>query len=138
VHPVLITIGRFHLYTYGAMIALGIFVGLTLAKREATRQGIDANRIFDITFYVLITALIGSRLLYVGLNYEEYLAHPVRILKLWEGGLVFYGGLVPAVAVGLWYMQRHAMPVWQVADIFAPSMAIGHAFGRLGCFFAGC
>jgi phosphatidylglycerol:prolipoprotein diacylglycerol transferase len=120
------------------MIALGIVVGLFLARRQAMREGVDLNKIVDITFSVLVAALIGARLLFVLLNLGEYADDPVKILKIWEGGFVFHGGLVPATAVGIWYIRRLGLPLWQVADIFAPSVAIGQAFGRIGCFFAGC
>jgi phosphatidylglycerol:prolipoprotein diacylglycerol transferase len=137
-HPVLINIGKLHIYSYGLMIAIGIVAGLFVARRQAVREGIDPNKIIDITFYLLVTALIGSRLLFVLMNFQEYAADPIRILKIWEGGLVFYGGLLPAVAIGIWYITRLGLPVWQVADIFAPSVVIVHAFGRIGCFLAGC
>lgn len=137
-YPVLIDFGAFRIYTYGVTIATGLLVGIILATRRARREGIDANKILDATFYVLIIALVGSRLLFVLFYLDDYFYNPLRILKLWEGGLVFYGGLVPAVLVGLWYIRRSGLPLWQTADIFAPSIAVGHAFGRLGCFFAGC
>jgi len=137
-HPVLINIGKIHIYSYGLMIAIGILVGLFLARRQAAREGIDPNKIIDIAFYALVAALIGSRLLFVLTNFGEYTDNPLDILKIWEGGLVFYGGLIPAVAVAIWYIKRANLPLWQVTDIFAPSIAIGHAFGRIGCFLAGC
>ncbi len=137
-HPVLIAIGKFHIYTYGVMVALGVLVGVVLARRQGTREGIDPDKIVDITFYVLVSALIGSRLLFVVMNIQEYAHNPLKALKIWEGGLVFYGGLLPAVAVGIWYIKRIGLSLWQVTDIFAPSVAIGHAIGRIGCFFAGC
>jgi phosphatidylglycerol:prolipoprotein diacylglycerol transferase len=137
-HPVLLHIGKLHVYSYGLMVAIGIVAGLFVARRQAAREGIDPNKIIDITFYLLVTALIGSRLLFVLMNFHEYAADPIRILKIWEGGLVFYGGLLPAVAIGIWYIKRLGLPLWQVADIFAPSVVIGHAFGRIGCFLAGC
>jgi phosphatidylglycerol:prolipoprotein diacylglycerol transferase len=137
-HPVLIHIGKLHIYSYGLMIAIGIVVGLFLARRQATREGIDPDKIIDISFYALVAALIGSRLLFVLMNLGEYTDNPLDIFKIWEGGVVFYGGLIPAVAVGIWYIKRLNLPLWQVSDIFAPSVAIGHAFGRIGCFLAGC
>ncbi|MBW2038044.1 MAG: prolipoprotein diacylglyceryl transferase [Deltaproteobacteria bacterium] len=137
-HPVLLTIGRFHIYTYGVMVALGLLIGVFLARQQAAREGIDPDKIIDIAFYVLLAALIGSRLLFVLMNLQEYSYDPIKALKIWEGGLVFYGGLLPAVAIGLWYIKRIGLPLWQVADIFAPSVAIGHAIGRIGCFCAGC
>lgn len=137
-HPVLFHIGKLHVYSYGLMIAIGIVVGLFLARRQAVREGINPDKIVDIAFYILLAALIGSRLLFVLTNFGEYFADPIKILKIWEGGLVFYGGLIPAVAIGIWYIKRLGLPLWQVTDIFAPSVAIGHAFGRIGCFLAGC
>jgi phosphatidylglycerol:prolipoprotein diacylglycerol transferase len=137
-HPVLIHIGKLHIYSYGLMIAIGIVVGLFLARQQAAREEIDPDKIIDISFYALVAALIGSRLLFVLMNFAEYADRPLDILKIWEGGLVFYGGLIPAVAIGICYIKRFGLPLWQVTDIFAPSVAIGHAFGRIGCFLAGC
>jgi phosphatidylglycerol:prolipoprotein diacylglycerol transferase len=137
-HPILLKIGPITIYSYGVMIALGIITGLFLARRQARKEGIDPDKIIDITFYLLITALIGARLLFVLMNFKGYIADPLAIFKIWEGGLVFYGGLVPAVVVGIWYIKRLGLPLWQVADILAPSLAIGHAMGRIGCFLAGC
>lgn len=137
-HPVLFQIGVLTIYSYGLMIAIGIMVGLFLARRQAAREGIDPDKIMDITFYILLVALIGSRLLFVLMNFEEYADNPIQIFKIWEGGLVFYGGFLPAAAIGIWYIKRLGLPLWKVTDIFAPSIAIGHAFGRIGCFLAGC
>jgi len=137
-HPVLFHIWKLHIYSYGLMIAIGILVGLFLARRQAMLEGINPDKIVDIAFYILLAALIGSRLLFVLTNFGEYAADPIKILKIWEGGLVFYGGLIPAVAIGIWYIKRLGLPLWQVTDLFAPSVAIGHAFGRIGCFLAGC
>jgi phosphatidylglycerol---prolipoprotein diacylglyceryl transferase len=138
VHPVLFSIGRLTIYSYGFMIAVGMMAGLFLARRQAAREGIDQDKIIDIAFYILVAALIGARLLFVLMNLGEYAAHPLDILKIWQGGLVFYGGLLPAVAIAIWYIKRLGLPLWQMADIFAPSLALGHAFGRIGCFLAGC
>ena len=137
-HPVLFHIGRLTVYSYGFMIAVGIVAGLFLARHQAAREGIDPDKIIDISFYILVAALIGARLLFVLMNLGEYTAHPLDILKIWQGGLVFYGGLLPAVAVGIWYIKRLGLPLWQMTDIIAPSLALGHAFGRIGCFLAGC
>lgn len=136
--PVVFRFGPFTLHTYGVLVASGFLLGLFLAVRQAKRQGIPAERIMDIGFYVLLAAIAGSRLFFVFQNIDHYLRHPLDILKVWEGGLVFYGGLLLAVPVALWYLRKHRLDAWTVADVFAPSMAIGHAIGRLGCFSAGC
>ena len=137
-HPVLFHIGKVTLYSYGFMIAVGILAGLFLARRQAAQEGIDQDKIIDIAFYIIVAALIGSRLLFVLMNLGEYAAPPLDILKIWQGGLVFYGGLFPAAATGVWYIKKIGPPPLPEADIFAPSLAIGHAFGRIGCFLAGC
>src|SRR5512143_814516 len=64
--------------------------------------------------------------------------HPLEILMIWKGGLVFYGGFLLALFTGVWYLNRFNMPLWKVADIIAPCIALGQAIGRLGCFSAGC
>ncbi|HXX58990.1 MAG TPA: prolipoprotein diacylglyceryl transferase [Thermodesulfovibrionales bacterium] len=137
-HPVLIRIGPLTVHTYGAFVAAGFLLGLMLAVRQAKREGIPSERILDIGFYLLLSALVGSRLFFVALNAGHYLQHPLDVFKIWEGGLVFYGGLMLAVPVAIWYLKKYDLDRWKIADIFAPSLAIGHALGRLGCFFAGC
>jgi len=138
VHPVLIRIGPLSIHTYGVLVAAGFLLGLSLAVRQGRKEGIPPERIIDIGFYVLLAALIGSRLFFVVINAGHYLKHPLDVVKIWEGGLVFYGGLLVAVPVAVWYVRRHSLDVGKLMDIFAPSMAIGHAVGRLGCFSAGC
>jgi phosphatidylglycerol:prolipoprotein diacylglycerol transferase len=119
-------------------VAAGFLLGLALAIRQGKKEGISPERIIDIAFYVLLSAIVGSRLLFVVINAGHYLKHPLDIVKIWEGGLVFYGGLVLAVAVAIWYVRKHSLDMGSLMDIFAPSVAIGHAVGRLGCFSAGC
>lgn len=137
-YPVLIKYGDFAIYTYGFFIALGFLAGMSVGKTEAKRIGLDPGKIMDFAFYVLIAAIICSRLFYVITAPEKFLDDPVEIFRIWNGGLVFYGGFIGAVAVGIIYLKKHKMPLWKTADLAAPSVAIGHFFGRIGCFFAGC
>jgi len=138
VHPVLIRIGPLSLHTYGVMLAAGFLLGLAFAVRLGKREGISSEKIIDIGFYVLLSAIAGSRLLFVAINAGFYLQHPLDAIKIWEGGLVFYGGLLLAVPVAVWYVKKHSLDMGRMMDLFAPSLAIGHAVGRLGCFFSGC
>ena len=71
-------------------------------------------------------------------TWQHFLEHPLDMVKIWEGGLVFYGGVIFALPTVIWYAKKKGLPLWQTADIWAPSIAIGHAIGRLGCFCAGC
>ena len=137
-HPILIRIGPLTIHTYGFLIATGFLIALYLAVRQAKKEGISSDRILDLGFYIILAAIIGSRLLFVLINAGHYLSNPLDIFKIWEGGLVFYGGVLFAVPVAIWYLKKHNLDIWRTADIFAPSIAIGHVFGRLGCFFAGC
>jgi phosphatidylglycerol:prolipoprotein diacylglycerol transferase len=136
------------LHSYGLMIALGFVAAIWLAQREARRQGQDADRVGDLAFWVLVSALVGSRLYFIAVNWHDYFgdgawvtfrgARLPRVLAVWEGGLVFYGGFMGAALTAWWYMRRHGMRFLPYADTLIPSVAIGHFFGRLGCFAAGC
>ena len=131
-------IGPIPIRLYGLMIGLGFIIGVFLAARRAKKEGINPDRVMDLGVYVLLSAIVGSRILFVLTNLGAFAANPLDAFALWKGGLVFYGGLIAAVPIGIWYVKRHGLPVWQTADIVAPSIALAHAFGRLGCFFAGC
>jgi phosphatidylglycerol:prolipoprotein diacylglycerol transferase len=137
-YPVLLQIGSLTIYTYGFFVAVGFLAGMFLAHNEAKRLGEDPGRILDLFFYLLIAAIVGSRLFYVGTNPGEYLERPLEIVKIWSGGLVFYGGFVGGLAAALIYIKKKRMVLWRTADILAPSIAAGQFLGRIGCFFAGC
>ena len=136
--PVLAKIDGFLLHTYGVLLALGFLLAVVVALREARRIGLDSNLIMDLAFYTLIAALIGSRVFYVLTNWEEFRGQPIEIIFFWHGGLVFYGGLIFAFLTGIWYVRKHRLSFSQLADLVAPSIPLGQALGRLGCFSAGC
>ncbi len=140
---------RLPLHTYGLLIAGAFLVGIWLAQREARRRGQDAERIADLAFWILVAALAGSRVYFILVNWGDYfgpgralVATPFgripRLLAVWEGGLVFYGGFIAAALTAWWYMRRHGMRFLPHADTIIPSVAFGHFMGRLGCFSAGC
>ncbi|MBW2149236.1 MAG: prolipoprotein diacylglyceryl transferase [Deltaproteobacteria bacterium] len=137
-HPVLFQIGNFTIYTYGVLVATGFLLGLTVIMREARRSGENPELFIDMALYVLLGAIIGSRALYVLVSWDEFAANPLHVFMIWRGGLVFYGGLAAAIIVVVLYTRRHQMPILKTLDICAPALALGHAVGRIGCFFAGC
>ncbi|MGE5752343.1 MAG: prolipoprotein diacylglyceryl transferase [Deltaproteobacteria bacterium] len=137
-HPVLVKIGSLKIYSYGVFVAIGFLAALWVAGREIRRKGLDRDTFFDMGFWVVITAIIGSRLFHVLVYWEHYRTDPAEIFKLWNGGLVFYGGFLAAVAVCLYYLRRHRMPFLPVADASALGIPLGLAFGRIGCSAAGC
>ncbi|MEW6382219.1 MAG: prolipoprotein diacylglyceryl transferase [bacterium] len=137
-HPILFKLGPVTIYTYGFFIALAFIAGILWASREARQLGENPERIMDLGFFITLAAIIGSRILFIFLNIQEYLEHPGNIVKIWEGGLVFYGGLIASILTGLFYLKKHRLRVWKYADILAPAIALGQGIGRIGCLMAGC
>jgi phosphatidylglycerol:prolipoprotein diacylglycerol transferase len=138
VHPILFQIGPLTLRTYGLMLALGFLAGIALAVSRARRRGFDPDMVMDLCFYLIVGGILGARILYVVEYPFYYLANPLSALKIWEGGLVFYGGLLGAVAVLLLFVRHRRLDLPALADVLAPSVILGQAIGRLGCFAAGC
>src|SRR5882762_3612431 len=137
-HPILFQLGPLTLRTYGALIALAFLAALRIAKWGVQLRGISEKFLMDLSMILVFTGLLGARVFYVLLNWRYYLLHPLESLKVWEGGLVFYGGFILAALAGLWYVRKHRQSVGTVADCLAPALAMGQAIGRWGCFFAGC
>ncbi len=144
-HPILFTLpdwipllGGKALHTYGALVALGFFTGMQWIRFESKRVGLNPDRAMDLFFYIVLAAIVGSRVLYVFASVPDWWRDPLVFIRFWEGGLVFYGGLIGAVLVSILYARKHAIPFFKIADVFTPAIALGHAIGRLGCIAAGC
>lgn len=137
-YPDLFHIGPFTLHTYGLFAAIGFWLALMVTVRLGRREGIAAQTITDLGFCLIVAALIGSRLLYVLLNPAYFAAHPWDVFKIWQGGLVFSGGILLVLPTLLLYLRIKRLPFWTTADLFAPGVALGQAIGRIGCFMAGC
>jgi len=137
-HPILIEFGFFKIFTYGLLVATGFFTGILLAVRQGKKEGLDPQKILDLCFYILISAILGARALYIIVEHRYFLANPLEIFMFWKGGLVFYGGLLASVVFAWYYIRKHQLPLWPLADVLAPALALGQAIGRWGCFFAGC
>jgi phosphatidylglycerol---prolipoprotein diacylglyceryl transferase len=139
-HPIAFKLGPLSVHWYGVMVALGFLAGLWTASRRGLRDGITAEKIVDLGPWLIVGAIVGARTLYV-ISYwrEAFAGKPVgEIFAVWKGGLVFYGGLIGATLAGILYTRLKNMPVWKVADIVAPSIALGYVFGRIGCLLNGC
>jgi phosphatidylglycerol---prolipoprotein diacylglyceryl transferase len=137
-HPILFEVAGFPVYTYGVLLAAGYLLGLQFALVRARKRGLDPNRVMDLGIWIIVSALVGAKLLLLIVEFDTYGRSPRDLLSLVRSAGVFYGGLILAVAVALWYLWRHRMPIWTVTDVFAPGIALGHVIGRFGCFFAGC
>ena len=109
-HPILFEFGPIKIFTYGFFLAVAFLTAIFVAGREAQRLGIPKGQFYDLCFYIIVAALVGSRLLYVLLEMRTFLAHPLKIFALWEGGLVCYGGVILALLVAFFYMRIHGLP----------------------------
>ena len=139
-HKIAFQFGGFTIYWYGVFVALGFLAGLWTASRRALRHGIRAESIVDLGPWLILGTLVGARGLYV-LSYwrEDFAGKPFwQIFNIRGGGLVFYGGLIGASLACVLYVRWKKLPLWKTADILAPSIALGHAFGRIGCLMNGC
>src|SRR5436305_1727413 len=137
-YPRLFEFGPITVYTYGVLLAAAYLLGLKLAMTRAQKRGLDHNRVLDLGIYIIISALIGAKLLLLVTDFSTFRNDPKELLTLARSGGVFYGGLILAVVVALWYIRRAGLPLWTTCDVFAPGIALGHVVGRFGCLFAGC
>src|SRR6476659_626940 len=137
-YPRLLELGPVTVYTYGVLLAAAYLLGLKLAMSRAKARGLDANRVLDLGIYIIISALIGAKLLLLITDVRAFTSNPRELLTLARSGGVFYGGLILAVIVALVYIRRVGLPLWTTCDVFAPGIALGHVVGRFGCLFAGC
>jgi phosphatidylglycerol:prolipoprotein diacylglycerol transferase len=137
-YPRLLELGPLTVYTYGVLLAAAYLFGLKLAMVRAKSRNLDQTRILDLGIYIIISALVGAKLLLLVTDFRTFADNPRELLSLARSGGVFYGGLILAVSVALWYIRRIGLPLWTTCDVFAPGIALGHVVGRLGCLFAGC
>ena len=152
--PTLIEVGDFRIHTFGVMVAVGFIMGIWWCGREAGRVGADKNKILDLTFWLLISGMLGARILFVIVNWGDYWQFLqdqiprsgvplaigqwlVEMLSIRKGGIVWYGGLLLAFGVGVLFMRRNGLSVWPTSDLVSPGVMLGLAFGRLGCLAAG-
>lgn len=138
--PRLFHIGNFNLPTYGLLVSLGVLVGLWISVRNSAKQGIDPENAWNFGILVVLSGIVGAKILYIINDWSTYVAHPREIFSLstLQAGGVFSGGLIGALIAAVWFIRKHHMPPLATCDGFAPGLALGHAIGRIGCFAAGC
>ncbi|MEW5899879.1 MAG: prolipoprotein diacylglyceryl transferase, partial [Acidobacteriota bacterium] len=136
--PVLFRLGPLTIHTYGLLMAVGVAFALWFVYAQAKRRGLDASAIVDAGFYIILISLLGAKLILLLGNFSYYRQYPGELLSLARSGGVFQGGLAFGVLFALWYFRRRRLPTWKVSDLAGPALALGHGFGRIGCFMAGC
>ena len=125
---------------YGVMMALAFLAGLWTATRRARLANVSGEIIADVTMWLMAGSIVGARFVYVTTYWkQEFADQPFReVFMIQHGGLVYYGGLIGATLAGFIYGLWKKLPVWKIADILAPSIALGSVFGRIGCLLNGC
>lgn len=136
--PVLIEIGTYKVHSYGFFIAVGYVSALLLGRYLAKARSLDPGPFMDLAFIAIVSGVVGARLLFVITAAPQQLRSPLEILDFWNGGLVFYGGFILATLACLAFGYLKKMPIRLSTDIVVTGVAFAHAFGRVGCFAAGC
>lgn len=137
-HPILFTIGPLTIYTYGFFSALALLTALWFVRRQSKIRNLPAEQVMNLFFYSIIAGIVGARLFYVLLYFPLFRDDPLEVFRLWNGGLVFYGGFLAGFAFVLVYVKRQKLPLGVIMDIIAVGMPLAHGIARIGCFFAGC
>lgn len=131
-----IELGFLKLHVWGIFVAIGFLAGIFLAAREAKRRKLDAEVIYDVSPWIILGSVIGARLVFLVENPWAVTGF-MDVISVWKGGMAFHGGLFGALIAGFIFVKRRKISLWKYADAAAPSIAIGHAIGRVGCFLTG-
>lgn len=140
-HPKLLTTPYFTVYTYGFMLAVAFLSALWWLFHGARREKLDREQISRLGLWIIVGAIVGAKLLMILRSLPYYVGHPSEFFSLatLQSGGDFYGGFIGALAAAAIFFAKHKdVPRWRVADICGPSIALGQAIGRIGCFMAGC
>ncbi|MFN9619215.1 MAG: prolipoprotein diacylglyceryl transferase [Synechococcaceae cyanobacterium] len=128
-------LGPFALRWYGLLIATAVLVGLTLATRLGRRRGIDPALITDLLPVLVLGAVIGARLYYVLLEWDQYRGNWLNVFAIWRGGIAIHGALLGGTTALLLFCRWRRQPFWPLLDVLVPALALGQAIGRWGNFF---
>ena len=133
-HSIAFQIGRLNIHWYGIFIALGFLAALAVLQYKRKYANMTPDQIFDIGIIAVVGGVIGARIFYVIEFRHQFSGNLLKIFRIDQGGLVFYGGFL-LVLVILWlYSRWKKLSIARIFDIYGPAMALGHAFGRIGCF----
>lgn len=138
IDPIALSLGPLKLHWYGLMYLLGFVSAWWLGRRRVDQgrlPGVDANAFSDLLFYAMLGVVLGGRIGYILFyGFEGFLAHPLSIFKVWEGGMSFHGGLIGVMLAALWWSRRQRMHFFDTMDFVAPLVPLGLGFGRIGNF----
>jgi phosphatidylglycerol:prolipoprotein diacylglycerol transferase len=137
-HPVLFKCGIVTVYSYGFMLFVAVAVALSLLLKAAEKKNYDKDLVTDLVMTILVSGIIGARILYVILNWDFYKGNPKEIFMLHHGGLAVLGGIVTGLLAAFIFCRYKKISFLEMADLVSPYVALAHAIGRIGCFLNGC
>ncbi|MCF7838573.1 MAG: prolipoprotein diacylglyceryl transferase [Candidatus Marinimicrobia bacterium] len=137
-HAIAFHLGSRPIYWYGICVALGFLAATGYWTWRTRRDGLGPDFAGDMAFWLMLAGVLGARLFYVLAEWPYFRAHPEAIVRIDQGGLVFYGGFLGA-AVAAWVVARQRqVALLDLGDLILSGLPLGHAFGRIGCFLNGC
>lgn len=137
--PEIGSIGPVTIHSYGLLIAVGVFLSLLLMTRRARKNGFPSpEQVFDFVFVIVVFGFLGARLFYIVQEWDWYRSHPLEIVQIWKGGLVYYGGMITSFIAFFLSLRSARLPYLRATDFVIPFVALSQAFGRVGCFLNGC
>ena len=136
--PILIEFGGIDLPAYGVMLVVSFLAALWYVKRNAPRFNISPVIIENLAFYIMLGVIVGGRLLYVIFHWTQYENDILGIIRIWEGGMMFFGGFIGGFLIGALYMKKQGVAILRISDLVAPALGLGLFFTRIGCFLNGC
>jgi len=141
-YPVLLSLGKFHVYAWGLMLAVAVIVAIFGLTKLFKSEGYDPDSVWDLVMILVVGGVLGSRLAYILVyQWQDFLSSPAAVLSISNGGfsgLVWYGAFILDIPLFIWYIRRHGYPFWNILDMLAPYIALGYAIVRIGCFLNGC
>ena len=136
--PVLFKIGPLTIHTYGFLLAIGVLSAMLLGLKLGKENNINTKDLSDLIFFSILIGLLGAKIYLFFTEFGYYTKNPGRIKDLLTSAGAFYGGLIFGILFAVWYIRKKKMDFKKIGDIAGPSLALGHFFGRMGCFSAGC
>lgn len=137
-HPILFTLGKLTVYSYGTMMALGILTAIAITLYRGKKRGFNQEHLTNIIFYGVIGGILGAKLLFLVTEVPTLIKDPSAIKEMIRSGFVVYGAIIGGAVAALIYCRNKGLAFFEHFDLIAPSIAIAQGIGRLGCFFAGC
>ncbi len=138
-HPILVQFGNFKVYSWGFMLAIATIIAIVGIGRIFDREGYDRDMVLDMVILMVVFGILGGRIAYIVFyEWTVFLANPGMFFSPGFSGLIWYGAFTGGLLAFLFYIWKKGLDFWEMADMFAPYLALGYAIVRIGCFLNGC